>query len=172
MYMRRLLQAGLLCGLALHVAAEVPKLGEPVSESSVGGLTVFADGQGLPAGSGSVADGRGLYERQCLSCHGVDGQGGINDQLAGGHVALSEIPVRRTVGSFWPYAPPLFDYVRRAMPFLNPGTLTNDQVYALVAYLLHVNGVVDGDATMDAERLAAIKLPNRSRFFSEFKLPD
>ena len=99
------------------------------------------------------------------------GQSGINDRLAGGHVALDEIPQARTLGSFWPYAVPIFDYIRRAMPYANPGTLRDDEVYALTAYLLHVNGVIEADTILNAERLAAIKMPNRDRFFSQFKLP-
>ena len=165
----------LVLGLFLFTAnasAEVPQLGEPVDESEVNAITVFADGAGLPQGQGSVAEGRLIYERQCIACHGVGGQGGINDQLVGGHVGLEEIPQKRTIGSYWPYAVPVFDYIRRAMPYANPGSLTNDQIYALTAYLLHANGVVAEDAVLDAESLRAIQMPNRVRFFSDFKLPE
>lgn len=172
MFMVRLAVLALVVAFAPTISADVPALGEPVTEQSVGSITVFADGEGLPEGSGSVGQGRALYERQCLACHGVNGVGGLNDHLAGGHVALSEVPVRRTIGSYWPYAVPVFDYVRRAMPFLNPGSLSDDETYAVVAYLLHVNGVLNEDAVLDADGLRAVRLPNRDRFFSTFRLPD
>ncbi len=152
--------------------ADKPGLGVPISELDVGALTVFSTGAGLPAGQGDVDGGKRLYEKRCIACHGVGGQGGINDQLSGGHVGLDAVPSARTIGSFWPYAPPLFDYVRRAMPFAEPGTLQDDEVYALVAYLLFVNGIVAEDTILDAEKLSRVSMPNRDRFFSEFQLPN
>lgn len=151
--------------------AETPGLGVPVKESAITSITVFADGENLPPGSGTVAEGERLYQQQCMSCHGVDGRDGINAPLVGGHAALHQSPAQRTIGSFWPYAVPVFDYIRRAMPYAEPGTLTDDQVYALVAYLLHANDIVGADARLNADSLRAVKMPNRARFFSQFDLP-
>ncbi len=146
----------LLCVIGV-VHADKPGLGIAISEDEVGALTVFSTGVGLPDGQGDVAVGRQLYDKLCMACHGIGGRGGINDQLAGGHVGLDEVPSTRTIGSFWPYAPPLFDYIRRAMPFAEPGTLQNDEVYALVAYLLYVNGVVpEGTGCLNAESRAIL----------------
>ncbi|MEM7002572.1 MAG: cytochrome c [Pseudomonadota bacterium] len=145
-----------------------PALGKPVAGMSI---TVFPDGAGLPAGQGSVAAGADLYQQHCLACHGPDGRQGINDALAGGQVAPHALPQSRTVGSYWPHATSLFDYVRRAMPYRQPGSLTDPEVYALVAYILHLNDLVAADTTLDAAQLRAIELPNRLRFFSTYELP-
>lgn len=167
--MRSLLAFSLV--YALPALAQAPQLGVPIAEREVQSLTVFADGEGLPSGQGSVAEGKAINERLCLACHGVNGQDGINDQLSGGHIGLALVPQKRTIGSYWPYATPIFDYIRRAMPYANPGTLADDQVYALTTYLLHVNDIVPAGMVLDAKTLASIKMPNRERFFSEFKLP-
>ena len=103
----------------------------------------------------------------CVACHGPDGEQGLNDQLAGG-----ELPYKRTIGTYWPYAPTVFDYIRRAMPYHGAGQLTNDETYALVAYLLHLNDIVDSDEVIDAVALAAIEMPAREIFFSSFPLPE
>ena len=164
----------LVCCLVFSVPAafaDGPNLGVPIEESAADSITIFADGRGLPPGSGDVAAGKALFETQCAACHGAGGQQGTNDWLVGGHVALDEQPRHRTVGSYWPYAPPLFDYIRRAMPYRNPGTLTSDEIYALVAYLLHANGLWPQDQPLDAKGLAGIKMPNRARFFSRYPLP-
>lgn len=168
----------LLAGLVTTAAAIVaivpmvaradrsPGLGEPMSADDVADVdfVVLPDGSGLPAGSGSVDEGRALYARHCLACHGEDGEDGINDRLAGGHDTLTgERPVK-TVGSFWPYATTLFDYIRRAMPYQEPGTLTADEVYALSAYVLHINDIVPAAARLDAASLAAVRMPNRDNF--------
>ena len=169
MFMRNFLW--LCCLIPTFAFADTPGLGQPIDESEVGSLTVFASGQGLPEPQRSVSAGRILYERDCFACHGEEGRGSLNDQLAGGHVGLDAIPEKRTIGSYWPYAAPVFDYVRRAMPYANPGSLTDDEVYALTAYLLYVNDVVPADTVLDAEKLKQVKMPNRERFFSSFKLP-
>src|ERR1700751_2500381 len=102
---------------------------------------IGADGKGLPAGSGSVSHGREVYQNQCAACHGDQGQGGVGDRLVGGQGTLATSKPIRTVGSFWPYAPPLFDYIRRAMPLHAPGSLSNEDVYAVSAYVLQLNGL-------------------------------
>ncbi|WP_229487729.1 c-type cytochrome [Pseudoduganella lutea] len=127
-------------------------------------IDVRADGTGLPAGSGTVARGQALYESRCLACHGAKGEKGIAPRLAGGQGTLATKAPVLTVGSYWPYAPTLFDYIRRAMPPDSPQSLTADEVYAVTAYTLHLNGIVGADAVLDATSLAAIKMPNRDGF--------
>ena len=104
-------------------------------------------------------------------CHGERGVGGVNDTLAGGQVGLNEQPATRTIGSYWPYAPPLFDYIRRAMPYHTPGALTDDEIYSLTAYILHINGLWDAKTPLDAAALSGVTMPNRARFYSTFELP-
>ena len=130
-----------------------------------------AVGQGLPPGSGSVQEGRALFAEKCASCHGDKGEGGIGDRLVGGQGTIATAKAIRTVGSFWPYAPTLFDYIRRAMPQNAPQSLSNEDVYAVSAYILNLNGLVDADATLDAKSLAAIKMPNRDKFVGDAR-PD
>jgi cytochrome c len=127
-------------------------------------IDVRADGQGLPAGSGSVAQGRVLYEAQCAACHGVNGEKGPAPRLVGGQGSLASKSPVLTVGSYWPYATTLYDYIRRAMPLDKPQSLTNDEVYALTAYTLHLNGIVAADAVLNASNLASVQMPNRNGF--------
>jgi mono/diheme cytochrome c family protein len=150
----------------LSLAQEGPGLGVPATPEQVAGWDISIDpsGANLPAGSGSVAQGAGVYMTYCLACHGEGGQGGTNDQLVGGHGTLASDSAVKTVGSYWPYATTLFDYIRRAMPFTMPGSLTDDQVYALTAYLLQLNGIVDDNAVMNAQTLPQVEMPNRDGF--------
>jgi S-disulfanyl-L-cysteine oxidoreductase SoxD len=130
-------------------------------------IDVRPDGQGLPAGSGTVAQGKQVYEDNCAVCHGDKGQGGIKDRLVGGQGTLvSDTPVK-TVGSFWPYATTLFDYIRRAMPYQAPGSLGADDTYAVAAYILNINGIVPSDGKLDKETLPKVKMPNRDGFVPE-----
>lgn len=151
---------------AAVVLAESPQLGEPVEAADIAkaDLTVLPDGEGLPDGSGTAHHGAELYARLCIACHGEEGQGGLNDRLAGGHGTLTAAQPVKTVGSYWPYATTIFDYVRRAMPYTAPGTLSSDEIYALTAYLLFINGIVDEDAVMDADTLPDVQMPNRDNF--------
>ena len=127
----------------------------------VNGLT----GAGLPPGSGSVAQGAQIWETKCAACHGEFGEGaGRFPVIAGGAGTLKDDVPQKTVGSFWPYAPTLFDYIKRAMPFPAPQSLTNDEVYALTAYVLNLNDIVPKTAVLDATSLAAVHMPNRAGF--------
>ncbi len=108
----------------------------------------------------------------CAPCHGDKGQGLLSDRLVGGFGTLKDHNPVRTVGSYWPYATTLFDYVRRAMPFNAPGSLTNDQVYAVSAYVLSMNGIVPDDAVLNAANLPKIAMPNRDGFISPDPRPD
>lgn len=127
-------------------------------------IDIDRDGRKLPPGHGSVEQGRALFEAQCASCHGAQGEGGVGDRLAGGHGSLASPKPVKTVGSFWPYAPTLFDYIHRAMPMNAPQSLSPDEVYAVVAYVLNLNGLVPDDAIMDARTLPAVRMPNRDGF--------
>ncbi len=126
-------------------------------------IDVKPDGEGLPAGRGSVEQGRQVYMTHCVACHGPTGTEGPNDRLVGAE-PWGEWPGSLTVGGYWPYATTLFDYIRKAMPQLTPGILNPDQTYAVIAYVLHLNGLVPADAVMDAESLPAVAMPARERF--------
>lgn len=128
--------------------------------------TVAGDGQGLPAGSGTVAEGRAIFAAKCAACHGADGTGGAADRLTGGIGTLGSPTPIRTVASYWPFAPTAFDYIRRAMPLTAPGSLADDEVYALVAYLLSIDGIVPANTRLDATRLSHVRMPNRGGFIS------
>lgn len=126
-------------------------------------VDVKPDGEGLPAGSGTVPLGRQVYMTQCVACHGPTGVEGPNDRLVGTE-PWGDNPTTRTVGNYWPYATTLYDYIRRAMPQLTPGALTSDETYAVIAYILYLNEIVPEDAVMDAETLPAVQMPARDRF--------
>ena len=145
-------------------------IGRPATEAEIAGwdIDVSPDGTGLPAGRGSVRDGAGLYAERCAACHGAHGEGKPMDRLAGGIGTIFSAKPQKTVGSFWPYATTLFDYVRRAMPLNAPQSLTPDQVYAVSAYILFLNGLVPRDAVLDAATLPKIAMPNRGNFVSAY----
>jgi cytochrome c len=147
-------------------AQEGPNLGVPATRDEIAAsdISVGPDGVGLPEGSGSPSEGEQVYEQKCLGCHGDEGAGQPNDRLVGGHGTLRDAAAVRTIGSYWPYATTLFDYIRRAMPVVQPQSLTNDEVYALTAYLLALNGVIEHDAVMNAQTLPAVVMPNRGNF--------
>lgn len=144
-------------------------LGRTATEAEIGAwnIDIDRDGRKLPTGSGSVAQGRVVFEAQCASCHGARGEGGIGDRLVGGQGTLASGKPLKTVGSFWPYAPTLFDYVRRAMPMNAPQSLGTDDVYAVSAYILNLNGIVPDAAVLDAGAMSAIRMPNRDGFVSD-----
>lgn len=153
------------CGAGLATAGP-PSLGEPMTaaEAETVDYTVLPDGTGLPAGAGSAREGREVYRQHCLACHGAEGEGGPNDRLAGGRGTLAGDSPVRTVGSYWPYATTLFDYLRRAMPYTAPGSLAEEELYAVTAYVLYLNGIVDESFVADARTLPAVAMPNRDGF--------
>src|SRR5262245_11585759 len=147
-----------------------PALGTPVGAAEIArwDISIPPSGAGLPPGSGSARQGLQVYEQKCLACHGAKGVGKPADPLAGGAGSLAGKTPLRTVGSYWPYATTLFDYVRRAMPITNPLSLTNDELYAVTAYILSINGVIGEDAVMNAQSLPQVKMPNRGGFVSDW----
>ena len=131
-------------------------------------IDIRPDGMGLPIGQGSVEVGGELYDLQCASCHGVFGEGeGRWPVLAGGHDTLTEERPEKTIGSYWPYLSTVYDYVRRAMPFGNSRSLSDDDVYALTAYLLYLNDLVDESYVLSAENFADISMPNKENFMAD-----
>lgn len=161
-----------ICLVAIPVAAQQPNLGRPLSPEEIRkiDLTIGTDGAGLPPGSGSVATGATVYAQKCQVCHGPEGSGKPQDRLTGGVGTLASAAPVKTPVSYWPRATTLFDYIRRAMPLPSPQSLTNDEVYAITAYLLSIDGVVAKDATLDAKTLPQVKMPNRDGFVSYWRL--
>ncbi len=127
-------------------------------------IDVRPDGQGLPQGFGTVARGKTVYAENCEGCHGVGGIGGIKGGLVGGQGTLTSNHPIKSVGSFWPYSTTLFDYVRRAMPYPAPGSLSAADTYAVVAYILSLNGLLPANGRLDAKTLPKVRMPNRDGF--------
>jgi S-disulfanyl-L-cysteine oxidoreductase SoxD len=147
--------------------ADSPNLGRVAAPEEIASwdISIGPDGAGLPPGGGTPKQGEAVYTAKCLACHGEKGAGKPNDPLAGGRgtLASDQVPVK-TVGSFWPYATTIFDYIRRAMPLNESKSLTNDEVYAVVAYILQLNGIVGENDTIDAQTLPRVRMPNRDGF--------
>ena len=143
-----------------------PGLGVPATPAEIAqaDISIPPDGKGLPEGSGTSAQGAQVYATKCVGCHGPEGAGTVNDRLVGGRGSLTTPAPVKTIGSYWPYATTLFDYIRRAMPYPEPHSLSNSDAYALTAYLLHLNGVIGADAVMDAKTLPKVQMPNRGNF--------
>lgn len=173
------LGAAILLALSpLSVAAESQGhygLGEPASDAQIAAwdIDIRPDGKGLPEGSGSVEEGIAVYEAQCASCHGAFGEGmGRYPKLSGGEGTLSEDRPEKTVGSYWPYASTLWDYIHRAMPYYAPQSLTDDQVYALTAYVLNLNYIVESDFVANQNTLPEVVMPNVDGFVWDDPRPD
>jgi len=158
------LAALLLAGSAF--AAETPNLGRPATPAELGraDISIAPDGGTLPPGSGSVAQGAEVYAQKCLACHGEAGAGGPMDRLTGGIGTLTTARPVKTVASYWPYATTVFDFIRRAMPPTAPQSLSDDEVYAVTAYLLSVDGIVPKTTVLDARTLREVRMPNRDGF--------
>jgi S-disulfanyl-L-cysteine oxidoreductase SoxD len=164
----RLVAAALTLGL-LAAPAFASDFGRPATpaEIKLWDIDVAPDGKGLPVGGGTVAQGKQIFADNCAACHGDNGQGGIKDRLAGGQGTLASGAPVKTVGSFWPYATTLYDYIHRAMPYPTPGSLSTDDTYAVTAYILSLNGIVPPDGKVDKDSLPKIKMPNRDGFIPE-----
>jgi cytochrome c len=167
-------RAGLSLALILTagaaLAGENYGLGHAATQAEIAGwdIDVAPDGAGLPPGQGSVRDGEAIFAEKCAACHGARGQGGPMDRLAGGAGTIATAKPVKTVGSYWPYATTLFDFIRRAMPFNAPQSLSAPEVYAVAAYILFLNNLLPEDATLDAKSLPQVVMPNRSAFIDAY----
>jgi len=176
MFMRRpacLLSVTVCCLLPLAALAQGPNLGRALTPGEIRkvDITVWPDGKGLPSGSGSVSAGAAVYAKSCQSCHGAQGTGKPQEQLSGGVGTLASGKPVKTPNSYWPTATTLFDYIRRAMPITAPQSLSNDEVYAVTAYILSIDGIVPADTVLDAKSLPHVKMPNRDGFVSWWPAP-
>ena len=159
----------LLLAVPVTLAADESELtglgSEPTAEElGAAGYTVFPDGKGLPEGRGTVSEGRAIYQQFCAACHGRNAGGEDAAALVGGRDSLTSERPRKTVESYWPYATTLWDYIRRSMPYESPGSLSDDEIYAVVAHLLHLGGIVGEDVVLDQETLPKVEMPNRDGF--------
>lgn len=165
--LRCVIAAGLAFAAGAAAAADGPKFGKSISEADAAAwdISIGPDGVGLPAGSGTAMQGAPIYAAKCASCHGAKGEGGAGPRLVGGQGTLKApaVPIQ-TVGSYWPYATTVFDFVRRTMPWNQPKTLTSDETYSLVAYILNMNGIVKDGDVLDKDTLPKIRMPNRDGF--------
>jgi mono/diheme cytochrome c family protein len=161
--------AALSLAATAALAADAPKFGKPITEADAAAwdISIGPDGKGLPEGSGTPAQGAALYAQKCVSCHGEKGEGGLGPRLVGGRGTLQapSQPVQ-TIGSYWPYPTMVFDYIRRAMPWAQPKSLTNDEVYAAVAYIFSINGLIKDTDVMNKETLMKVQMPNRDGFIN------
>jgi S-disulfanyl-L-cysteine oxidoreductase SoxD len=167
------LGATLIVALALPVgaarAADAPHFGQPIApaDAAAWDISIGPDGAGLPPGRGTPAEGAAVYAEKCAACHGDKGEGKTNARLVGGQIK-GDGPVVKTVGSYWPYATTLFDFTRRAMPWTAPKSLTDNEVYAVTAYILRLNNIIGDNDVMDAKTLPQVKMPNRDGFIPLF----
>jgi S-disulfanyl-L-cysteine oxidoreductase SoxD len=163
------------CATAPRASQQPPPpivgFGTPISEADIATWNIdirTSDGQGLPAGRGSVAQGKAVYETKCLACHGPDAKGGsVYGPMVGGIGSFTTDRRVVTPGSMYPYAPILFDYIRRTMPMDKPQSMSHDEIYAVSAYLLHLNGLLPADAVMDAATMPKVSMPNRDGFIPD-----
>jgi cytochrome c len=165
-----------LAALALALAwgaaaAQAPGLGARISEADIAAwdISILPDGTGLPAGSGTAAQGAPIFAAKCAMCHGEAGKGSpAGNVLVGGPPIASAIEATKTIGNFWGYSTTVFDFIRRAMPFQQPRTLTDNEAYALTAYLLALNKIIGENEVMNAKTLPQVKMPNRDGFIIRF----
>ena len=161
----------ILLALALDwgtaIAAEVQKFGQPIASNDFAAwdISIAPDGVGLPAGSGTPTQGAAIYAQKCVTCHGERGAGGPGGALVGGGpLSGCDRDPAKLIGNYWPYATTIFDFTRRAMPWAQPKSLTNDEVYALTAYVLALNKIIGENDAMNAETLPRVRMPNRDGF--------
>ncbi len=153
--------------ISTPLSAQSVQFGQPIAPGDLASwdISIGPDGTGLPPGRGTAKQGEAVYAAKCQACHGEKGAGRPNDALAGGSDTIkSDKPAVKTVGSYWPYATTLFDYVRRAMPFNESKSLTADETYAVSAYILNLNGIVGADDVLDAQSLPKVSMPNKDGF--------
>lgn len=150
---------------------QTPSLGKPINPADIAAwdISILPDGTGLPPGSGTPAQGASVYVQKCLMCHGVDGKGGPNNALIGNPPLTDrERDPVKTIANYWPYATTIFDFIRRTMPWQQPRSLTNEEVYSLTAYILSLNKLIGENDTMNAETLPKVRMPNRDGFIVRY----
>jgi cytochrome c len=164
------LAALLLAFAAGSATAAGPNLGQPVTAADLAAwdISIQPDGTGLPPGSGTPAQGAKIYAQKCALCHGDNGKGGSAAALVGGAPLTSGIETAKTIANFWGYSTTVFDFIRRAMPWQQPRSLSNEEVYALTAYILSLNKLIGENEAMSAEALPKVKMPNRDGFIIRF----
>jgi S-disulfanyl-L-cysteine oxidoreductase SoxD len=150
--------------------AETPTLGKPIDEAAIAAwdISILPDGTGLPKGSGTPSQGAPIFAEKCAACHGDNGKGGEAAALVSDRELAGISAAQKTIRNFWPYSTTIFDFIRRAMPAQMPHSLTDDEVYALTAYILAGNKLIGADDTMDAQSLPKVKMPNRDNFIIRF----
>ena len=168
MSMRKFVVAAAVAALALTAgmaAAESPHLGKPISPSDLKpwDLNVLPDGSNLPPGGGKAADGQKIFAEKCAACHGEKGEGGLAARVIGGPPKAT-LDGGKVIANYYPYATTVFDFIRRSMPWSAPRTLTDQEVYALTAYILAANKLIPEDQEMNATTLPQVKMPNRDNF--------
>jgi S-disulfanyl-L-cysteine oxidoreductase SoxD len=159
----------LAIGAGAAAFAEMPRLGMPISQADLAewDINILPDGTNLPTGSGKAADGAKIFAEKCALCHGDSGKGGHAVRLIGGPPKAS-LDGGKTIANYWPYATTLFDFIRRAMPFTQPRSLSDQEVYALCAYLLEENKLIGENDEMNAATLPKVRMPNRDNFVIQF----
>jgi mono/diheme cytochrome c family protein len=150
--------------------AETPNLGKPIDEAAIAAwdISILPDGTGLPKGSGTPSQGAPIFAEKCAACHGDNGKGGEAAALLSDRELAGISAAQKTIRNFWPYSTTIFDFIRRAMPAQMPHSLTDDEVYALTAYILAGNKLIGANDTMDAQSLPKVKMPNRDNFIIRF----
>src|SRR5512138_2539475 len=168
MFMRSAVIAAIALNPAFSFGAG-PGLGQPIEQRDLAAwdIHVLPDGAGLPPGSGTPAQGAKIFAEKCAACHGMEGKGGINAALVGAP-PLKSIDAPKTIANFWPYATTVFDYIRRAMPWPQPRSLTDEEAYALTAYILARNKLIGDNEAMNAQTLPKVRMPNRDGFIPRF----
>jgi mono/diheme cytochrome c family protein len=165
MFMRSLL----LMVIAAPALAAGPNLGTPLAHGDLAAwdIHILPDGTGLPKGNGTAAQGAAIYAQKCMHCHGEGAKGGVNAALVGAP-PIKSIDATKTIANFWPYSTTIFDFIRRSMPWQQPRSLTDDEVYALTAYILAENKLIGEKDVMNAQTLPKVKMPNRDGFIPRF----
>jgi cytochrome c len=158
-----------LLGISPWGMAAGPNLGQPLTAADLAAwnINVMPDGTGLPKGQGTSAQGAPIYAQKCAHCHGEHGKGGVNAAVVGG-APVKSMDSTKTIANFWPYATTLFDFIRRSMPWQQPRTLSDDEVYALTAYILAMNKLIGEGDVMNAQTLPKVRMPNRDGFIPRF----